>query len=114
MKMARLKCDRSKHVLGNLNWFSAFSMLVWTSVLSQAILLKNICRAFLPAFLMEWFTQPKMNNLFWPYENSIEQYFAAHLVQGFQQYCSTLLHPIAGYFRLNNLFSIVDNIKQCW
>ena len=28
-------------------------------------------------------TQPKMNNLFWPDENSIEQCFAAHIVQGF-------------------------------
>ena len=54
-----------------------------------------------------------MNNLFWPDENSIEQGFAAHIVQGCQQYCSTLLHLIAGYFRLNNLFSIVDNIEQC-
>ena len=47
-------------------------------------------------------TQLKMNNLFWPDENSIEQCFAAHIVQGCQQYCSTLLHLIAGLFRLNN------------
>ena len=26
-------------------------------------------------------TQPKMNNLFWPDENSIEQCFAANIVQ---------------------------------
>ena len=37
-------------------------------------------------------TLQKMNNLFLPYESSIEQYFAAHIVQGYQQYCSTLLH----------------------
>ena len=47
-------------------------------------------------------TQQKMNNLFWPEENSHEQCFAAHIVQGCQQYCSTLLHLIAGQFRLNN------------
>ena len=41
-------------------------------------------------------TQQKMNNLFWPDENSIEQCFAAHIVQCCQQYCSTLLHLIAG------------------
>ena len=42
-------------------------------------------------------TQQKMNNLFWPDESSIEQCFAAHIVQGCQQYCSTLLlHLIAG------------------
>ena len=47
-------------------------------------------------------TQLKMNNLFWPDENSIEQCFAANIVQCCQQYCSTLLHLIAGLFRLNN------------
>ena len=47
-------------------------------------------------------TQLKMNNLFWADENSIEQCFAAHIVQGCQQYCSTLLRLIAGLFRLNN------------
>ena len=31
-------------------------------------------------------TQPKMNNLFWPDENSIEQCFAANIVQDCQQY----------------------------
>ena len=31
-----------------------------------------------------------------PDENSIEQCFAAHIVQGCQQYCSALLHLIAG------------------
>ena len=41
-------------------------------------------------------TQQKTHNLFWPDENSIEQCFAAHIVQGCQQYCSTLLHLIAG------------------
>ena len=41
-------------------------------------------------------TQQKTHNLFWPDENSIEQCCAAHIVQGCQQYCSTLLHPIAG------------------
>ena len=41
----------------------------------------------------EW---QKTHNLFWPDENSIEQCFAAHIVQGCQQYCSTLLHLIAG------------------
>ena len=35
--------------------------------------------------------QQKRNNLFWPDENSNEQCFAAHIVQGCQQYCSTLL-----------------------
>ena len=40
--------------------------------------------------------QQKMDNLFWPDENSIEQCFAAHIVQGCLQYCSTLLHLIAG------------------
>ena len=38
----------------------------------------------------------KMNNLFLPDENSIEQCFAANIVQGCQQYCSTLLHLSAG------------------
>ena len=47
-------------------------------------------------FLCTLSTQQKMNNLFWPDENSIEQCFAAHIVQGCQQYCSTLLHLIAG------------------
>ena len=51
--------------------------------------------------------------MFWPDENSIEQCFAAHIVQGCRQYCSTLLHLIAGQFRLINLFSIVDNLEQC-
>ena len=41
-------------------------------------------------------TQQKTHNLFWPDENSIEQCCAAHIVQGCQQYCSTLLHLIAG------------------
>ena len=41
-------------------------------------------------------TQQKTHNLFWPDENSIEQCFAAHIVQGCRQYCSTLLHLIAG------------------
>ena len=41
-------------------------------------------------------TQQKMNNLFWPDENSNEQCFAAHIVQCCQQNCSTLLHLIAG------------------
>ena len=36
-------------------------------------------------------TQQKMNNLFWPDENSNEQCFAAHIVQCCQQYCSVLL-----------------------
>ena len=40
--------------------------------------------------------QLKMNNLFWPDENSTEQCFAAHIVKGCQQYCSTLLHLMAG------------------
>ena len=43
-----------------------------------------------------WITQQKTHNLFWPDENSIEQCCAAHIVQGCQQYCSTLLHLIAG------------------
>ena len=38
----------------------------------------------------------KMNNLFWADENSIEQCFAAHIVQCCQQYFSVLLHLIAG------------------
>ena len=38
----------------------------------------------------------KKNNLFWPNENSNEQCFAANIVQGCQQYCSTLLRLIAG------------------
>ena len=42
------------------------------------------------------FTQQKTHNLFWPDENSIEQCFAAHIVQGCHQHCSTLLHLIAG------------------
>ena len=41
-------------------------------------------------------TQQKTHNLFWPDENSIEQCCAAHIVQGCQQYCSTLLHLTAG------------------
>ena len=41
-------------------------------------------------------TQQKMNNLFWRNEKSHEQCFAAHIVQGCQQYCSTLLHLTAG------------------
>ena len=41
-------------------------------------------------------TQQKMNNLFWPDGNSIEKCFATHIVQGCHQYCSTLLHLIAG------------------
>ena len=43
-------------------------------------------------------THQEMNNLFWPDANSIEQCFAAHIVQCChdQQYCSTLLHLIAG------------------
>ena len=41
-------------------------------------------------------TQQKMNNLFWPDENNIEECFAAHIIQGCQQYCSTLLDLIAG------------------
>ena len=41
-------------------------------------------------------TQQNMNNLFWPDENSIEQCFAAHIVQGCQQYFSAMLHLIAG------------------
>ena len=41
-------------------------------------------------------TRQKTHNLFWPDENSIEQCCAAHIAQGCQQYCSTLLHLIAG------------------
>ena len=41
-------------------------------------------------------TQQKMNNLFWPDENSYEQCFAAHIVQGCQQYSSTLLQASSG------------------
>ena len=41
-------------------------------------------------------TQQKTHILFWPDENSIEQCCAAHIVQGCQQYCSTLLHLFAG------------------
>ena len=55
-------------------------------------------------------TQSKTNSLFWPDENSIEQCFAAHIVQGCQQYCSTLSDPIAGLFMLNILNNIVYNI----
>ena len=39
-------------------------------------------------------TQQKMNNLFRVDENRLEQCFAAHIVQGFQQYCLALLHLI--------------------
>ena len=46
--------------------------------------------------ILLWYTQQEMNNLFWPDENSIEQCFATHIVQGCQQYCSTLLHLFAG------------------
>ena len=41
-------------------------------------------------------TRVKTHNLFWPDENSNEQCCAAHIVQCCQQYCSTLLHLIAG------------------
>ena len=41
-------------------------------------------------------TQQKTHKLFWPDENSIKQCCAAHFVQCCQQYCSTLLHLIAG------------------
>ena len=68
-------------------------------------------------------TQQKMNNLFcWPDENSNEQCFAAHIVQCFaahivqccQQYCSTLLHLIAGYNSGSTILNnIVDNPEQC-
>ena len=37
-------------------------------------------------FMFLVYTWPKMSNLFWPDENSIEQCFAAHIVQGCQQY----------------------------
>ena len=41
-------------------------------------------------------TQQKSHNLFRVDENSIELCFAAHIVQCCQQYCSALLHLIAG------------------
>ena len=36
-------------------------------------------------------------------ENRIEQRFAAHIVQCCQQYCSALLHPIAGGIQAQQL-----------
>ena len=54
-----------------------------------------------------------MNNLFWPDENSIEQCFAAHIVQGCQQYwtsCWAWTSLQSGVTMLNN---IVDNLEQC-
>ena len=55
-----------------------------------------------------------MNNLFWPDENNNEQCFPAHIVQGFQQCFSTLLHLIDGYNSASTMLSnIVDNIEQC-
>ena len=41
-------------------------------------------RMLFSAVLMN--TQQKTHNLFWPDENRIEQCFAAHIVQGCQQY----------------------------
>ena len=41
-------------------------------------------------------THVKMHNLFRVDENSLEQCCAAHIVQCCQQYCSVLLHLIAG------------------
>ena len=41
-------------------------------------------------------TQQKTHNLFGAFEKSIEQCFAAHIVQCCQQYCSALLHLIVG------------------
>ena len=47
-------------------------------------------------------------------ENRIEQCCAAHIVEFCQQYivqhCYTRLRA---WFRLNNLYNIVDNIEQC-
>ena len=48
-------------------------------------------------------TQQKMSNLFWADENSIEQCFAAHIVQGCQQYCSVLLSLNKPAIRCNNV-----------
>ena len=36
-------------------------------------------------------------------ENRIEQCLAAHIVQCCQQYCSALLHPIAGWIQAQEL-----------
>ena len=59
------------------------------------------------------YTQQKTHNLFWPDENSIEQCFAAHIVQGCQQYWTSwwaLISLQSGVTMLNN---IVDNLEQC-
>ena len=53
-------------------------------------------------------TRVKTHNLFRVDENSLKQCCAAHIVQCCQHYCSTLLHLIAGQFRLNNAE------QYCW
>ena len=52
--------------------------------------LKYLCIYF------KYFTQHKTHNLFTVVENSIVQCCAAHVVHSCQQYCSVLLHLIAG------------------
>ena len=66
------------------------------SLLIDAVRCLPVIRSFLHG--------KKRTTLFRVDENSLEQCFAAHIVQCCQQYCS------AGSTMLNN---IVDNIKQC-
>ena len=63
---------------------------------SQLHFLANTRTELAEASKLHKTSQQKTHNLFWLDENSIEQCFAAHIVQGCQQYCSTLLHLIAG------------------
>ena len=51
---------------------------------------------------------PKNYHLFKVVENRMQQCCAARIVHSCQQYCSALLHLIAGWFRLNNAE------QYCW
>ena len=58
-------------------------------------------------------TQQKMNNPFGPDENSIEQCFAANIVQYCQKYWASCWARISLHSGVTMLNNIVDNLEQC-
>ena len=70
---------------------STYTELFSTRLAKLLVRALAVNKAYLKSLGLYYDYTEKMNNLFWPDENSIEQCFAAHIVQCCQQYCSVLL-----------------------
>ena len=69
----------------------------------------NACApSLVPRRFHEYYTAKSMTCSIKVVENRMQQCCAAHIVHSCQQYCSALLHVIAGWFRLNNAE------QYCW